>query len=292
VLAGGRRLEDGPAGRDPVTPVGTSVLADLLPGAVHVPRAAGADAGTLAEALARAGATARVLTVDAEHDADLAVLAGAVTRLGDRVVPAGSAGLARALAATWRPVGDVPAPPAGEPPAGDGPVLVLVTSLHQVAREQEERLRTVWGDGLLHLAPGPADVRDAAALSAWRSAHVPHGPPPAVVLVTAPVERADAPGVAGEDVATALADLLAGVHDVWPARAVVVVGGDGVRALVDRWGCTGMAVHGAVDEGVPTGRLVGGRADRLAITTKAGGFGGPDTLVGAVRAARAGAPQH
>ncbi|MEX5718939.1 four-carbon acid sugar kinase family protein [Geodermatophilus maliterrae] len=287
VLAGGRRLEDGPAGRDPVTPVRTSLLADLLPGSVHVPLPPGGDPGALADALARAGAAARVLTVDARDDADLARVAGAVTRLGPRVVPAGSAGLALALAPRWYPGSGAPGAGTAPRPVADGPVLVLVTSLHQVAREQEERLRVEWGSAALHLAPATADLRDARSLAAWSAAHVPDGPLPEVVVVTAPLERAEGRGDAGRTVAAALADLVAALHAAHPARAVVVTGGDGARALVDRWGCTGIAVHGAVVEGVPHGLLVGGEADGLPITTKAGGFGEPGTLVRAVAAAAA-----
>ncbi|MGY1714065.1 four-carbon acid sugar kinase family protein [Geodermatophilus sp. SYSU D01106] len=277
-LAGGQLLEEGPAGRDPVTPVATSRLAELLPGSVHVRQPADGDPATLAAALAAAGRDARVVTVDARDDADLARLADAVDRVGPDAVPAGSAGLAGALAARWRPA--APAADGGAPPSGERPVLVLVTSLHRTAREQEARLRRVYDGDLLHLAPTAADLADEAAWAAWVEGAVPSGPVPDLTVVTAPEERAA--GARADAVAAALAGLVARLHAHRPYARVVVTGGDGARALVDRWGCTGIEVLGAVTEGVPHGRLVGGDADGLPVTTKAGGFGDPDTLVRAV----------
>ncbi|MGY1786907.1 four-carbon acid sugar kinase family protein [Geodermatophilus sp. SYSU D00698] len=277
-LAGGQLLEEGPAGRDPVTPVTTSRLAELLPGSVHVPQPADGDPSALAAALAAAGRTARVVTVDARADADLARLADAVDRVGPDAVPAGSAGLAGALAVRWRPA--TAAAPGGAPPSGGRPAVVLVTSLHRTAREQEARLREVYAGDLLHLAPATADLADEAAWAAWVEGAVPSGPVPGLTVVTAPEERA--PGARAEAVAASLAGLVARLHAHRPYGRVVVTGGDGARALVDRWGCTGIEVLGAVTEGVPHGRLVGGDVDGLPVTTKAGGFGDPDTLVRAV----------
>ncbi|MGY1813964.1 four-carbon acid sugar kinase family protein [Blastococcus sp. SYSU D00820] len=277
-LAGGQALEDGPAGRDPVTPVRTSLLAELLPGSAHVPQPAGGGADELAAALVAAGRRSRVVTVDARDDGDLARIAEAVTQLGPDAVPAGSAGLAGALATRWQPDTGTARPE--HPPTDERPLLVLVTSLHRAAREQEARLRDEYGDDLLHLAPGAADLADEASWADWTARAVPGDGAPALVLVTAPEERtADS---RADTVARALADLVARLHAARPFRRVVVTGGDGARALVDRWGCTGIEVVGAVDEGVPHGRLVGGDVDGLAITTKAGGFGTPDTLVRAV----------
>jgi uncharacterized protein YgbK (DUF1537 family) len=170
----------------------------------------------------------------------------------------------------------------------DGPLLVLVTSLHENAREQEARLRAARDGDLLHLAPSAADVADDAAWATWVDGAVHAGPLPTLVVVSAPEERA--PGAGGDSVARRLADLVARLHASRPARGVVVVGGDGARALVDRWACTGIEVLGAVDEGVPHGRLVGGYVDGLPVITKAGGFGDPDTLVRAV--AHADRPGH
>jgi hypothetical protein len=81
LLVDGAGVETTSVGRDPVTPVTTSALADLLPGAVAIQLAQG---GASQLALVIAAAEARVVTVDASTDADLALVAAAVEMLGAR----------------------------------------------------------------------------------------------------------------------------------------------------------------------------------------------------------------
>ncbi|MGQ7296129.1 four-carbon acid sugar kinase family protein [Quadrisphaera sp. KR29] len=286
-LVGGRRLEEGPAGLDPVTPVVTSVLGELLPGAVHLghlgagpPERAGRAllAAVLAATSGRDGA--RVVTVDAGNEADLDVVAAAVAAGGPALVPVGSAGLAGALATRWRCTPPSPRQLTGAPVRRAGAVLVLVSSLHDVAREQTGVLRTGRPGAIAHLAPSHAVLADDGARARWLAAA--DGPPrPDVLVLTAPAERQGAAAAPG--VAAALADVAAALHGREPLRAVVAVGGDGAEALVRRWGATGLAVSGALAEGVPHGVLLGGVAAGLPLATKAGGFGAPGTLLDVVR---------
>jgi len=67
LLVDGARVETTSVGRDPVTPVATSVLADLLPGSVGI-RIRQADAEILAALIT--AAASNVVTVDACTDAD------------------------------------------------------------------------------------------------------------------------------------------------------------------------------------------------------------------------------
>ena len=245
----------------------TSVVTELLGGAVHL--------GT--SALGAAVGQARVVAVDAATDDDLDALADAIAALGPRVVPVGSAGLARALAARWSPAGG--RRPMAVTPAtvGGGPVVVLVSSQHAVAREQERLLRSRRGGSVRHLAPTTGQLLGDAS---WVPADVGDG----LVVLTARTDRADDAGV----VAAALADVVARLHEAAPLGAVVAVGGDGAHALTVRWGVTSIAVCGAAAEGVPHGVLVGGDVDGLPIVTKAGGFGPPETLLDVVRHLREG----
>jgi D-threonate/D-erythronate kinase len=112
----------GAARTDPVTPLTTSTLAALLPGAVR------STADALAGVLPRG---ARLL-VDAATDADLDLLAARVDEAGPAVVAVGSGGLAAALGRRWRRGGTPSAPDAGT----GGPVLVAVSSLHPVTAGQ------------------------------------------------------------------------------------------------------------------------------------------------------------
>lgn len=285
----GEPLEDGPAGADPVTPVTTSLLSELLPGSVHVPAPDSGDPRELADALKKRGADHRVLTADAATADDLDLVAQAVTLLGPQAVPAGSAGLATALARVT--TSTRPRPPAGNPssdprrPGAEhrGPVVALVTSLHRTARAQQERLREAFAGRILHLCPTLDDLRDEDAFSRWRTAAPGPRDETEVVLVLAP-ERTPGPDVVDAgDVARRLAVVVDDVRRASGTSALVVTGGDGARAVVDLWACLGIGVQGAVREGVPRGVLVGGDADTLPIITKAGGFGDAETLVEAVR---------
>ncbi|MEJ5867416.1 4-hydroxythreonine-4-phosphate dehydrogenase PdxA [Pseudokineococcus sp. 5B2Z-1] len=298
-LVRGRPLEEGPAGSDPVTPVRTSVLAELLPGAHHVPAPEQPDAADAADTAAAALAAAllaaadgghRLLTVDADDDAALDVVARALVRCDGRALPVGSAGLAQPVARLWREATVAPAPVAEEPSGrggaergADGPVLVLVTSLHPVAREQVERLAA--RSGTVVVRPSADDLASGGRSGA--GAGDPAVPDADVVVVLAPEPPADgaAPSArrSAARVATGTAALLERLHDRVHggagAAAVVAVGGDGAAALLERWGSTGLEVRAALAEGVPAGVLVGGRAAGLPFASKAGGFGEPGTLV-------------
>ena len=61
-----------------------------------------------------------------------------------------------------------------------------------------------------------------------------------------------------------------------------MTGGATAVGVARRLGATGILLGGEVEAGVPVGTLIGPRP--YPVVTKAGGFGGPDTLVGAVEA--------
>ncbi|HEV6954587.1 MAG TPA: four-carbon acid sugar kinase family protein [Promicromonospora sp.] len=259
LLVDGTPVADSPAGRDPVTPVRRSDLTALLPGSARV-GTAGCDATTLAARLAAAGREHGTLVVDAADDAALDLLAAAVALLGPSAVPVGSAGLAAALGARW----DAPAAQA-VPPAGPvDRVLVVLSSLHEVSlRQAEELVAAEPGTRVVEAGPGSGAVEPAPT-----------------VLVRTPAPADGAPGRDGAArAAGGLADAVAAAVAADRPDALVLVGGDGARAVLARLGARSVHVTGSVAEGVPVGRLVGGPADGTVVVTKAGGFGTPRTVV-------------
>lgn len=277
-------LEKGAPGRDLVTPVTTSVLSELVPGAVHV-ESSGLTVDELVCGISSAAKHAWVVTVDAVTNDDLGLLAEAVAMLGAAAVPAGSAGLASTLALRWRDDRHVlkGTTEATRPPR-PRPILVLVTSLNTTARNQEERLVQEFGEQVEVFEPSLQDLLDDKRFERWghersQLSLADHD----VVLVSAPEEKSSGASGAADLIAQRLADLVANLHTRHDFSAVVVTGGDGARALVTRWGCTGIAVHSALSEGMPQGVLVGGEVGGLPIVTKAGGFGDRHALVLAVR---------
>lgn len=95
------------AGSDPVNPMRTAALAELLPGSTAMPAPTSVE-----DALAhfeRLGAPGSVICVDATADEHLARLADAIATKGADALPFGAAGLARHLAQVWRTPTSAPA---------------------------------------------------------------------------------------------------------------------------------------------------------------------------------------
>jgi D-threonate/D-erythronate kinase len=209
------------------------------------------------------------VVADAERDADLEALVRAVPEPA-KVLWAGSAGLALALGSVY----------AG-PDAGTAgvrrdpvrPVLVVVGSLSGVAREQVRRLVEAYGavdipvedreSNAVHKAVGAA--REALA----GGTHA---------VVRSPEERV----ASSESVLGDLTDVSALLSGEGLFEGLVLTGGATAVGVARRLGASGIRLEGEVESGVPMGALMGPRPYR--VVTKAGGFGGPDTLVGAVEA--------
>jgi uncharacterized protein YgbK (DUF1537 family) len=256
VLVHGVPVAETAAADDPVTPVTESRLDVLLPGAV---RAAVPDLERLLRPeAASSAAPPELLVVDAVTDDDLARLAEALDAAGSRAVAVGSAGLAAALARRQR--GAQARPRA----TSSRRVLVAVSSVHPQARHQVERLRERC------LRDGDHDVE----------------------VVTTATERAPAgtPEPHATTIARRLAVQVADRLATGRFDALVLVGGDGAAAVLDRLHAERVLIGSAIVPGAPEGRIVGGSADGLRVVTKSGGFGDPDTLATLVRRLRDGAP--
>jgi uncharacterized protein YgbK (DUF1537 family) len=189
------------------------------------------------------------LICDAETNDDLDALAAALLRLGPRAIAVGSAGLAAGTARSW------PGPGVGavhwSAVARSTRVLVAVSSLHPTALEQAARLQAI-----PELAP-------------------------ALELIMTPMWRGDGQHAAA--VATGLAELVAQAWERGGFDAIVLVGGDGAGAVLDRLGVGRVLIGSSILPGTPDGRVVGGPAHGLRIVTKSGGFGAADALVTIVR---------
>ena len=142
VLVHGVPVAETAAAADPVTPVGRSDLATLLPGAV---------CGSVDD-LGPAATDGSRLLVDAASDAELDALAEHLTRAGPGLVAVGSGGLAAALGRCWRR--EHPGPRVPDVGTG-GPVLVAVSSLHPVTAAQLAHLRAEMAPSTLVLTTGP-----------------------------------------------------------------------------------------------------------------------------------------
>jgi D-threonate/D-erythronate kinase len=254
---------------DPHTPVSEAHVPSLLADAF--PSVGALGAGDLAdpERVRLALEENECVVADADRDADLEALVRAVPDPA-RVLWAGSAGLALALGSVY------PGPCAGDTGLQRTrvhPVLVVVGSLSGVAREQVRRLVGEYGEVDVPIEAGGAGalettvaaVRDALAR---RECAVVHSPEDRVA--------------SSESVLGSLAEVVALLSERGLVEGLVLTGGATAVEVARRLGASGIRLEGEVETGVPRGTLIGPRP--YPVVTKAGGFGGPDTLVGAVEA--------
>ncbi|WP_445442126.1 four-carbon acid sugar kinase family protein [Clavibacter sp. km1a] len=292
LLVDGRGVETTSVGRDPVTPVTTSALAALLPGSAHVEAAS--DAADLAVRIATAAAAgARVVTVDAVTTADLRFVAEALALLGPRAVPVGSAGLAGEMAREWGAGLEAPhadAPRVGASVAAPRHVVVVVSSLHDVSRGQHAHLAAAAAGGSLHesvrtIAPSLDELIGDAGADPTVDDTGTDADAASVTVVLAPERTArddrstpDGSPTVAERVAAGLARIADRVITRRGASALVLMGGEGARAVLTRQGADAILVRDAIREGMPLGTIEGGRLHGMPVVTKAGGFGSPSSL--------------
>ncbi|MEC9433628.1 MAG: four-carbon acid sugar kinase family protein [Pseudomonadota bacterium] len=200
------------------------------PAPVHDLVAAFAALGVAARPLDPEAPGTGVLIGDAAEQADLTRAAEAL-RGRDRVLWAGSRGLAEALAGGAAPL-RLPRV-----------ATVIVGTATAASRAQvETALKAgVFRAGRRLLDPVPVAADPAATLRAIAEA---------------------APGVAAG-----------------PGRALMVIGGDTLTALLAAVGAGGLDCLGEVAPGLPLSRIRGGRLDGAELVSKSGGFGDAGLLV-------------
>jgi uncharacterized protein YgbK (DUF1537 family) len=188
----------------------------------------------------------RYVSVDAGCPADLDALVEAVMESPRRILWAGSAGLASALA---RRVG---AERVARRPDSVGPVVFCIGSTHAATVAQRERLVQERDVCALSAETATAD-EVCAALGGGRHVvlDVPRG--------RIPEER--------------IAELLRG------ARALALSGGDTASHVCRALRAHSIELHDEVQAGIPWGTLRGGLLDGSAVATKSGGFGDSGALI-------------
>jgi uncharacterized protein YgbK (DUF1537 family) len=194
-----------------------------------------------------------VLVCDSESDADLDLIADALSRHGGPYMVAGTG----AFAGVWARRLRVARSHGGGALPG-APCLVINGSRHPASLEQVRRA----GIAVEPLSDGPAS-RIAALIGATGWA-----------VLNAPEHVVDAPEV----IARQLAAVAHAVIQASGVRTLVIFGGDTARTVLDELGVREVRPLGELESGVPASlfRL----ANReMGLVSKAGGFGGPNALI-------------
>lgn len=224
-----------------------------------------------------------VVTCDATDSAHLARIGAAATRIERDVLYAGSAGLARHL--------ELPFPATGASGRGDdssspdGSALAVAGSTAPATRKQVAAVQRP----LLVQLPIEEAVRDplGAAERVTEPLVERLSTAGGAVLTTvgpgqnASLEREQNVPVAEQQsrIATALARATGRVIDDTDVASVFLTGGAVANEILGEIDADGISLTGdEVGAGIPVGRIVGGRADGMAVVTKAGGFGKPKAI--------------
>lgn len=208
--------------------------------------------GEVADAIS---AGARFVSADAVCDADLDRIVADVLKLERRVLWAGSAGLAAAIARAL-PFGNDSCP-VDRP--RQGPVLFCVGSNHKVTVAQQEAL--VAGRLVRRVsterATAECGMAECIGAALRRGEHV---------LLHIPRGRVSTAQLRGLIVAA-------------PASALLLSGGDTASLVCRAIGARQIELIDEIVTGLPRGILRGGDLDGIAVATKSGGFGHPDALI-------------
>jgi uncharacterized protein YgbK (DUF1537 family) len=254
---------------DPHTPVREAHVPSLLADAFSSVGALGAGDLADPERVRRTLEDYECVVADADRDADLEALVRAVPDAA-RVLWAGSAGLALALGSVY------PGPSAGAVGVQRvpvRPVLVVVGSLSGVAREQVRRLVEEYGEVGVPVGGGEPNAVQKAVETAREA--LAGG---TCAVVHSPEDRV----ASSESVLGSLAEVAWRLSEEGLFEGLVLTGGATAVGVARRLGDCGIRLEGEVETGVPRGTMIGPRP--YPVVTKAGGFGEPDTLVGAVEA--------
>jgi uncharacterized protein YgbK (DUF1537 family) len=273
-LLHGVPLAESSAGRDPLTPVRSSRVAELVTAGTGLRAVelhqdvlrSGADGASAA--IARALAGGDVVVLDAETEGDLARLATAVARAGQEagvdVVPVDSGPFAAAYCGAL----------GLRPQRYDAPVLLVVGSTAEpTARQVEHAVESL---DIRVVEVDPERDLDADDLVRTTLAHL-DGDGRDICWRVAPPQGGLDPGLAAK-VPHALATRTREVLDRAGVGGVFACGGEVAAALLEALDVHSLEIEGEVQPLVVTGRVHGGRWDRLPVITK-GGMVGDDRAV-------------
>jgi len=277
----GQHVHETAIGIDPVTPVLTSNLSELVPDSVTVTLPNESVSKNLEMIDAALTKGTRIVIVDASTEDELTKLAETINAMGDRAIPVGSAGLAVAMSRVW----SLGQHRSRQSHTKSERVFVVVSSLNEVSRLQSEHLVSrVADERILVLSPSLDVALSPTTIHTWVSNELRDQTDlPQIVLVSSPTTRPNSGSGEGATAAELIAESLAivaeAVFDKGTVDAAVLVGGEGARTVLEHLGADSLVVRYAIREGTPLGVIDGGRANGLTVVTKAGGFGEPSSLL-------------
>nr|WP_320147415.1 four-carbon acid sugar kinase family protein [uncultured Anaeromusa sp.] len=279
--------------RDPKCPVTEAVLPKLLEQQTGFPvgHINFADIAQGQEAVSQAirrhvADGCRIISCDAWSEEHFALAAKAANEVSDKVLWAGSAGLAECLPLLfgWK-----------EEREEHQPAFVIAGSVSAVTRGQVEKLLAFgyelieldvagylpWQEGQIH--PALQQVQDALA----QGKRIVLASGYQVGAVASAQKTAEQLGLSSMQVSEHVAQILgwigAEILQNQDVSGAVLTGGDTAVAVCKALGVTGIRVLEEIAPAIPLGEMTTKEGKKILVVTKAGAFGAPDALVKAVK---------
>jgi uncharacterized protein YgbK (DUF1537 family) len=266
----GRALDSLTLTDDAGQPLGGDIQRRLQEVGVEAIRCAASDLGQISDVLAEARhSPGRAVIFDASSRAELDAIAEAALGFIERPLFVGSGGLMASLAVVS------PGPAVPQQSKRSGPVLVVVGSASDISHAQVRALADT-GVQIFDISPAGLTNEDAL-LTTQIERCLADGRHAAIVVDKRPA------GSLRNSLVDRLAQIVASAVPL--CGGLVLTGGETARAVLSSVGAAGIRILGEIEPGVPIGWTMGALA--LPVVTKAGAFGGPLTLLAALRALEA-----
>lgn len=220
--------------------------------------------------------TDSVCVFDAVSEEDLLMIARAAASLGPQCLTCGSAGLAKALPAAFDAISPSHRPQEVNDAKGK-PVLLVVGSLREKTMRQLRRALEAGETSLVEINARTLEASAERAVE-WGSRELDAGDN--VVLTSV---LGDFVPDCSEAVAERLGSIAASLVQSYAVSGLVLTGGAVAVAVCQELGIGSLEIERELGPGVPAGRALGGAWDGMKVVTKAGGFGGDNILVKAIR---------
>ncbi|MDG2952131.1 four-carbon acid sugar kinase family protein [Exercitatus varius] len=270
----GTPVNETASGKDAICPVKSSSMQDLLPEAICL---ACTPENELIEKIL--SVTHKQIVIDAKTEEDLTTIAKAINRLGNGIIPVGSAGLAQKLKLSGHKLAE-------KTKINLGRSLILVTSIHETSQNQVDQYISGIGGKSVVFNPSPSQLINhqisSEALLQQFNALI-HSSRENVIIRANPAKVVNNIDGSINEIARKIAEYLAnlGLHALNTEKfdSLILFGGDGAATLLDKMNISEMKVSYAIVPGVPLCTVTNGPYKGLNVMTKSGGFGNHSLLI-------------
>ncbi|WKT00100.1 four-carbon acid sugar kinase family protein [Gallibacterium salpingitidis] len=267
-------VEDTPSGKDAICPVLSSRMQELLPESVALQI-------TTEDELVNTimASSAEQFVIDARTEEDLVIIGNVIAKIGNSIIPVGSAGLANRLHIQSHKSDIV-----CRDSISLGRSLVLVTSIHETSQQQVDEYISHAGGSSIVFNPSPLQLLNhevsSNALKHQLSALIRSSKDN--VIIRANLTKVDASEGSINSVARTLAKDLAELAlfclENEHFDSLILFGGDGAATLLEKMDVSEMRLLFSMVPGVPLCRIDDPKYQGLWVMTKSGGFGNKNLL--------------